>query len=83
MHEYLFIFILCVRIIHAKLDQDGANSFGCQSPVPSFRREAVQRVNDGEKVILVRSKTSADDIHGLHAAEGHLFFGECSVFGQP
>lgn len=34
--------------------------------------EAVQRVNDGEKVILVRSKTSADDIHGLHAAEGVL-----------
>ena len=40
-----------------------------QSPVPSC--EAVQRVNDGEKVVLVRNKTSADDIHGLHAAEGH------------
>jgi len=34
--------------------------------------EAVQRVNDGEKVILVRNKTSPDDIHGLHAAEGIL-----------
>ena len=27
-------------------------------------------MNDGEKVILVRNKTSPDDIHGLHAAEG-------------
>ena len=44
--------------------------------------QAVQRVNDGEKVVLVRSKTSAEDIHGLHAAEGQLFPGECSVFGE-
>ena len=36
----------------------------------SFWAEAVQRLNDGEKVILVRDETSADDIHGMHAAEG-------------
>ena len=32
--------------------------------------EAVQRASEGEKVILLRSETSAEDIHGLHAAEG-------------
>ena len=34
--------------------------------------EAVQMAADGEKVILVRSETSAEDIRGLHAAEGVL-----------
>ncbi|CAE7914292.1 ppdK, partial [Symbiodinium necroappetens] len=34
--------------------------------------EAVRRANDGERVILVRSETSPDDIHGLHAAQGVL-----------
>ncbi len=33
---------------------------------------AEARVRAGEKVILVRSETSPDDIHGMHAAEGIL-----------
>ena len=32
----------------------------------------MRRANDGEPVILVRSETSPDDIHGLHAAAGVL-----------
>ena len=43
-------------------------SFFCRKGC--FFDEAVQRVSDGEKVILVRNETSPDDIHGLHAAEG-------------
>ncbi|CAJ1401036.1 unnamed protein product [Effrenium voratum] len=34
--------------------------------------EAVRRLKQGEKVLLVRIETSPDDIHGLHAAEGVL-----------
>ncbi|HET6304198.1 MAG TPA: pyruvate, phosphate dikinase, partial [Myxococcota bacterium] len=34
--------------------------------------EAEARAKAGEKVILVRMETSAEDIHGMHAAEGIL-----------
>ncbi|WP_099865172.1 pyruvate, phosphate dikinase [Pararhizobium haloflavum] len=34
--------------------------------------EAVARVKEGRKVILVRVETSPEDIHGMHAAEGIL-----------
>ncbi len=34
--------------------------------------EAEARAKAGEKVVLVRSETSPDDIHGMHAAEGIL-----------
>ncbi|MCP4546744.1 MAG: pyruvate, phosphate dikinase [bacterium] len=34
--------------------------------------EAVRRVEQGEKVILVRVETSPDDIQGMHSAEGIL-----------
>jgi pyruvate,orthophosphate dikinase len=33
---------------------------------------AEERARAGEKVVLVRSETSPDDIHGMHAAEGVL-----------
>ncbi|CAE7224259.1 ppdK, partial [Symbiodinium sp. CCMP2456] len=39
---------------------------------PVVAEQAVRRANDGERVILVRSETSPDDIHGLHAAQGVL-----------
>lgn len=34
--------------------------------------DAVEWVNNGEKVILVRVETSPEDIHGMHAAQGIL-----------
>lgn len=34
--------------------------------------EAAHQKSDGRKVILVRSETSPEDIHGMHAAEGIL-----------
>ena len=34
--------------------------------------EAVKRVSNGEKVILLRRETSPEDIHGMHVAEGIL-----------
>ena len=54
-------------------------SFGRSSVAKALLAvQAVQRVNDGEKVILVRNKTSPDDIHGLHAAEGQACPPACS-----
>ncbi len=34
--------------------------------------EAEQRAREGEAVVLVRRETSADDVHGMHAAKGIL-----------
>ena len=34
--------------------------------------KAEQQANNGEKVILVRTETSPEDIHGMHAAQGIL-----------
>jgi pyruvate,orthophosphate dikinase len=34
--------------------------------------EAVQRTNDGEKVLLVRKETSPEDVDGMHSAAGIL-----------
>ncbi len=34
--------------------------------------EAVEWANNGEKVILVRTETTPEDIHGMHVAEGIL-----------
>ncbi len=60
--------------------------------------EAVERVKNGEKVILVRLETSPEDIEGMYAAEGILTarggmtshaavvargMGECCVAGCP
>jgi len=49
-----------------------ASPGGASGKVVFSADEAVRRSKDGEKVILVRTETSPDDIHGLHAAEGVL-----------
>ncbi|MEJ2760536.1 MAG: pyruvate, phosphate dikinase [Gammaproteobacteria bacterium] len=46
---------------------------GAASGRPAFTAdEAVERVEMGEQVILVRRETSPEDIHGMHVAEGIL-----------
>ena len=46
---------------------------GAASGYPVFTAdEAVQRKEQGDKVILVRKETSPEDIHGMDAAEGIL-----------
>jgi len=46
---------------------------GAASGYPVFNAdEAVERVEKGEQVILVRRETSPEDIHGMHAAAGIL-----------
>jgi pyruvate,orthophosphate dikinase len=46
---------------------------GAAVGVAVFSAEAAEaRAKAGEKVILVRTETSPDDIHGMHAAEGVL-----------
>ena len=46
---------------------------GAAVGIAVFSAEAAEaRAKAGEKVILVRTETSPDDIHGMHAAEGVL-----------
>lgn len=46
---------------------------GAASGYPVFTAdEAVERTENGDSVILVRSETSPEDIHGMHAAAGIL-----------
>ena len=46
---------------------------GAASGYPVFSAdEAVERTEQGDKVILVRRETSPEDIHGMHAAAGIL-----------
>ncbi|MFW5945477.1 MAG: pyruvate, phosphate dikinase [Candidatus Natronoplasma sp.] len=70
------------KILHKRIDPDadvdkltqGLNaSPGAASGKVIFDTdEAEQRANDGESVVLVRSETTPEDIHGLAAAEGVL-----------
>ena len=70
------------QLLHPTLDPNAARKVIARglpaSPGAAVGRivfsadEAEARVKAGEKVILVRSETSPDDIHGMHAAEGIL-----------
>jgi pyruvate,orthophosphate dikinase len=70
------------QLLHPTIDPDAARdviatglpaSPGAASGEIVFRAEdAEAAVADGHKVILVRTETSPDDIHGMHAAEGIL-----------
>ena len=50
----------------AGIARRGVGRGWCSTPTPP-RRAA----ETGEKVILVRTETSPEDIHGMHAAQGH------------
>lgn len=70
------------QLLHPALDPEAQRTViakglpaspGAASGIVVFSAdEAVDRHNRGEAVILVRTETSPEDIHGMHAAEGIL-----------
>lgn len=70
------------QLLHPSLDPDAERdviakglpaSPGAASGKVAFTAdEAEKRAHDGEDVILVRTETSPEDIHGMHAARGIL-----------
>ena len=70
------------RLLHPTLDPDAERNVlarglpaspGAAVGAAVFSADvAEERARAGEKVVLVRSETSPDDIHGMHAAEGIL-----------
>ena len=70
------------QLLHPTLDPDAARNViatglpaspGAASGTVVFTAEhAVESMQEGKRVILVRVETSPEDIHGMHAAEGIL-----------
>jgi pyruvate,orthophosphate dikinase len=68
------------QLLHPMLDPDAprdvlarglpASPGAAMGEVVFTADEAVARANDGRPVILCRTETSPEDIHGMHAAEG-------------
>lgn len=61
------------RVDQQHLTKGLAASPGAASGIVAFTAEKAQELDEaGKSVILVRAETSAEDVHGMHAAQGIL-----------